>query len=573
MAKAYTFSASGGLVPVDALEAATSINIASSAFVANSSGITMGSDKDITLSGGGEILGLPSTPSDATAAASMAYVQSYADSVASGLDVKKSVHLATAEALAACTYANGTSGVGATLTSDANDFLFVDGIAVEVGDRVLVKDQAASFENGIYVVTGGGSSLTAFVLTRASDADTGGVSGELTPGAFTFVEAGNVNADTGWVVSSPDSAINIGTTAISWTQFSSAGIISAGAGLIKTGNTIDVVSGNSAIVVNANDITLFLGPMSGLEITSGLKIDLDVNPGLALGADGLKVDVNALSDAATEFSAASVGIDYFPFYDAANSATKRVSFAQLASVMAGTGISASNGIFAAALSELDSKGSPDSLDLIVIVDGTDSDSKKASMTSIASVLASLLDGSGLGVMAGELVVNVDNSTIEIDSDSLRLKDGGITAGKLGTGSVTAVKMELVNSVSSLVSAAAVTAPECKAVYLVAASGKVNLSENSQAGAHVQGLFANSSDIAGADENVDLYTVDGSFLTIPSAARAAASFTKGAIVYAIASGILTTDFSGQSSGDWLCPVGTSVDTNKLILRIGSPFQKA
>ena len=573
MAKAYAFSANGGFVPVDALTADTSISIAGGAFAADTNGITMGSNKDITLSGGGEILGLPSTPSASDAAASKAYVQSYADSVASGLDVKSSVALATAEALPASTYDNGASGVGATLTGDANGLLSVDNVAVTVGDRILVKDQADPEENGIYVVTATGGAMAAFVLTRATDADTGGASGKLTSGAFTFVAKGDTNADTGWVLSSPDSAITMGTTEISFTQFSSAGDITAGAGLTKTGSTIDVVSANPAIVVNTNNIELTLAASSGLEISTGLKIDLDSSSGLALGAGGVKLDLSSLADGASGFNSSTIDDDYFAFYDAANSATKRVSFSQLASTMAGTGLSASNGVFAAALSELSSKGSPDSLDLIVIVDGTDSGSKKATMTSIASVLAGLLDGSGLGNSAGELVVNVDDSTIEINSDSLRLKDAGITASKLGTGSVTSVKMELTNGVSGLVSAAAISSPECKAAYLVAASGKVNLSANSQAGAHVQGLLANSADIAGADENVDLYTVDGSFLTIPSAARAAASFTKGAVVYSIASGILTTDYASQSSGDWLCPVGTSVDTDKMILRIGLPFQKA
>ena len=577
MAKAYTFSASGGLVPVDALEAATSINIASSAFVADTNGITMGSNKDITLSGGGEILGLPTTPSASDAAASKAYVQSYADSVASGLDVKKSVVAATTAALTdAVTYDNGASGVGATLTSNSNAAMQqVDGVSLSVGDRVLIKDQADPEQNGIYVVTNAGNIISApYILTRATDADTGGANGEMTPGMFCFVEQGSTNADTGWVLSSPDTAITMGTTEVTFTQFSSSGTITAGAGLTKTGGIIDVVSGNSAIVVNTNDITLTLATNSGLEISSGLKMDLDSNSGLALGAGGVKLDVSALASGAGVFSGSTIDDDYFPYYDVANSATKYVGFAQLASTMAGNGLAASGGVLALALSELSTKASPDSLDMITLVDASDSSSKKASMASLAAIMAGLLDGGALVVESDELAVNVDNSTIEISSDAIQVKDLGITEDKLAASSVTADKLLLSSDSSSLVSNAAITAPLNKAAYVVTATGKVALAANSQAGMHVQGLLGNGSDISAANEDVSLYTVDGSFLSIASAARDSANFTPGAIVYAIASGLLTTDFANDiDSGDWCCPVGTSVGTDSLILRIGLPFQKA
>ena len=585
MAKAYTFSSSGGLVPVDALEAATSISIASAAFAADTSGITMGSDKDITLSGGGEVLGLPATPSSSDAAASKAYVESYAASVASGLDVKKSVTLATNAALAAVTYANGTSGVGATLTADSNGALSVDSVAVVAGDRILVKDQVAGIQNGIYVVTDAGAIGDPFILTRATDADTGGANGELTPGAFTFVEKGTVNADTGWVLSSPDSAITMGSTNIAFTQFSNAGTITAGAGLTKTGNTLDVVSGNPAIVVNANDITLTLASNSGLDISTGLLIDLDSNSGLALGAGGIKIDVSTLSDGSGAFSGTTIDDDYFPYYDVANSATKRISFANFATTMAGVGLAASSGVLALALSELSDVTIDPSADSFAIIDASNSNaSAKETIADFIDAVA----GNGLSASAGVLAVALselmsknspDSSDLVAivdasDSSSKKITMANLSGIIFGAGSVTSAKMKLLTATSSLVSAAAISSPECKAVYLVAGSGKINVTANSQAGMHVQGLLANTSNIAGADEGVDLYTVDGSLLTIPSAARNAANFALGAVVYADASGLLTTDFANDiGSGDWCCPVGTSVTTGSMILRIGLPFQKA
>lgn len=573
MAKAYTFSANGGFVPVDALTADTSISIASGAFAADTNGITMGADKDITLSGGGEILGLPSTPSASDAAASMAYVQSYADSVASGLDVKQSVKVATTADLSAV-YDNGTSGVGATLTASGNGALSVDSVALSANDRVLVKNQTNAEENGIYLVSDAGGVAAPFVLTRATDADTGGASGELTPGAFCFVTEGTAYADTGWVLSSPDTAITMGTTELAFTQFSSAGDISAGAGLTKTGSTIDVVSANTGIVVNADNIELSLASNSGLEISSGLKIDLDSSSGLALGAGGIKFDLGVLSNGAGSFAADYSPLDQIAYYDASASATKRVDLGSLVTEFAGLGLSATSGVLALDLSELTEKGTPTSTDMVALMDDADNSSKLVSMANLAGILADELDGAGLVTNAGALEVNVDDVTIEIASDVVQVKAGGIGSTELASGAVIASKLVLLSSVSSLVSAGALSSPSGKAAYVVQASGKVAASANSEAGMRVCGLFANEANITGADEDVDLHCVDGVHLIIPSAARDAANFTVGATVFAIASGLLTTDFAGDvASGDWACPVGTATAAGTLVLRIGAPIQKA
>ena len=159
--------------------------------------------------------------------------KTYVDAVANGLDVKKSVRVATAAALAACTYNNGAG----TLTGDANGALTVDGVAVAVDNRVLVKDQAAAAQNGFYKVTATGGASAVFVLTRTPDAD---AASELTSGAFTFTEEGTANADNGYVLST-DGAVTLGTTSITFEQFSGAGQISAGNGLTKSGNTINAV--------------------------------------------------------------------------------------------------------------------------------------------------------------------------------------------------------------------------------------------------------------------------------------------------------------------------------------------
>jgi hypothetical protein len=175
---------------------------------------------------------------DPTAATDAANKQ-YVDGVAQGLDVKASVKAATTANIAG-TYANGSSGVGATLTVTFQGALSIDGVSVNtIGDRLLVKDQSTAAQNGIYTVTTVGGPGVSPVLTRATDFD---VNTEI-PGAFTFVETGTTNQDRGFVCTT-DAGATIGTTNITFVQFSSAGSFTAGTGIDITSNTISLATGN-----------------------------------------------------------------------------------------------------------------------------------------------------------------------------------------------------------------------------------------------------------------------------------------------------------------------------------------
>lgn len=156
-----------------------------------------------------------------------AATKAYVDAARSGLDVKQSVRAAT------------TANI--TLSGTQT----VDGVSLIAGDRVLVKDQSTGSQNGIYDVAAGS-------WTRSSDADT---NAEVTAGMFTFVEEGAANADSGWVLST-NTPITLGTTSLTFAQFSGAGQIMAGAGLTKTGNTIDVGGTANRITVNADTIDI-----------------------------------------------------------------------------------------------------------------------------------------------------------------------------------------------------------------------------------------------------------------------------------------------------------------------------
>jgi len=152
------------------------------------------------------------TPTASADAATKAYV----DDAVQGLSAKDSVRVATtANGTLASAFANGQT---------------VDGVTLATGDRVLLKNQTAGAENGIYTVNASGAP------TRAVDFD---ANAEVAKGAFIFVEEGTSNANAGFVLTT-DGAITLGTTALAFTQFSGAGQITAGDGIAKSGNTLSV---------------------------------------------------------------------------------------------------------------------------------------------------------------------------------------------------------------------------------------------------------------------------------------------------------------------------------------------
>jgi hypothetical protein len=213
------------------------------------------------------------TPTTATDAATKQYV----DDVAQGLNIHAASYAATTANLNA-TYANGTSGVGATLTNAGTQAAFAtDGTTPSLNDRILVKDQTTASQNGIYTLTIVGSVSTNWVLTRATDFDT---SVEIAGGDFTFVDNGTTLANTGWV--QIDEVTTIGTDPIEFEQFSGAGTYIAGDGLTLTGTTFAVGAGtgisvgadtvgiNTAVVVTKYAANVGNGSATSYTITHNL---------------------------------------------------------------------------------------------------------------------------------------------------------------------------------------------------------------------------------------------------------------------------------------------------------------
>lgn len=208
------------------------------------------------------------TPSDnSTKLATTAYVDA---AIISGPAIDACKY-ATVSALAAVTYSNGSSGVGATLTGVSVGALSVDGVTPSLNDRVLVKNQVSTFQNGIYSVTVVGSVGAPFVLTRTTDYNQ---SADIDIGDTTFISAGNTLANTTWAQNGTTDP-TIGTDPITFTQTAGVGSFTAGNGISITGASIAIdtsVTVDKTTVQTLSNKT-FVAPALGTPI-SGVATNL-----------------------------------------------------------------------------------------------------------------------------------------------------------------------------------------------------------------------------------------------------------------------------------------------------------
>jgi hypothetical protein len=208
----------------------SSLTIGTTAISLGSSSLTLGGLTSVTVT------------QDPASALQLATKQ-YVDAVAEGLHVHASCAAATTGTLASITggtvtYNNGTAGVGATLTLSVA-LTTLDGYTLVNGDRVLVKNEVTSANNGIYTWATGGT-----VLTRATDFDT---AAEMASGDFTFISYGTLYGSTGWVQTDPVTVV--GTSPVTWIQFSGSGAYTAGTGLTLTGTQFSIT--NTAVTAAA----------------------------------------------------------------------------------------------------------------------------------------------------------------------------------------------------------------------------------------------------------------------------------------------------------------------------------
>ena len=223
-----------------------------------------------------------------------AATKAYVDSVATGLNIHDPVRLATTAALPAVTPAG--SGVGKTLTANAHGALLVDGKAVALTDRILVKNQVNAVDDGIYTVTTLGvddvlpGDGVAFVLTRATDYD-GSPANEVTNGDYFFVTDGNTLINNSYVQLDANPIV-IDTNALDFGLFSRAEQIVAGSGISRVNNTLSVNVDASSIDINGSgqvevkDLGISTGKIAAAAVTKA-KIAADVaGAGLTQNVDG-----------------------------------------------------------------------------------------------------------------------------------------------------------------------------------------------------------------------------------------------------------------------------------------------
>lgn len=207
----------------------------------------------------------PTVPTPTTA--SQAANKGYVDGAIQGLDIKDSVI--------------ALSKVNVDITAGLPT---IDGVSITAGQRVLLVAQTDGIENGIWLAAAG-------AWSRPSDF----ANGSQAATDFVFVEQGTTAADTGWVCTTNSPNDVVGTDALTWVQFSSAGVILPGQGLDKVGNTLNVktaaaqgtqIAGDNQVGVKIAN----LNPGLALEAT-GIKAVADAQRGLTLGAAGMGLDI------------------------------------------------------------------------------------------------------------------------------------------------------------------------------------------------------------------------------------------------------------------------------------------
>lgn len=209
------------------------------------------------------ITGLPQ-PVNASDAVPLSYVQG----LVQGISAVPSV-----QALASTNIANMTG----TMT--------VDGVALVVGNRILLTGQTTGKTNGVWVIQSG-------AWTRPTVAPDY-LTGSSAAGRFCFIEQGSVWGKTGWLCNSVPGSDVVDSNTLSFTQFSALGEVNAGSGLVESGsngNTIAIaLATNSGLQFTASQLDLLLAPTGGLQKTAAglgaLLADITLNS----SASGLKV--------------------------------------------------------------------------------------------------------------------------------------------------------------------------------------------------------------------------------------------------------------------------------------------
>ncbi len=343
-------------------------------------------------------------------ASSDVVIKSQLDAVTAGLDPKDSVRVAT------------TANITLSLVQT------IDGVSLSALDRVLVKDQTDLTENGLYDVQAG-------AWTRTEDAD-GNPLGEVSGGMYTFVEEGTTNADTGWVVTS-DGDLVPGTDDIEFTQFSGGTTVTAGAGITLTGTVVSADVDNTSIINNSggNSLAVKAGGITDTELATDSVTAIKVVDGTLTG---IKLDSAVAGSGLTQNGtthALDVDVDNTTITIGASGLQANAS--AISADLAGAGLI----VGAGGVLDVDVDGTTIEIvgDTLNVVDDGIGTTQLAADSVDKTIINADVAGPGLvQAVGGELEINVDHSTLEIDTDVVIVKAAGITeveiaSSALGTG--------------------------------------------------------------------------------------------------------------------------------------------
>jgi hypothetical protein len=277
----------------------------------------------------------------------------------------------------------------------------IDGVTLANDDRVLVKDQTTQSQNGVYVFAGSGSAMS-----RSSDCDS---AAELN-GAAVFVKEGSTSADQGFTQTGE--IVTLGTNNVVWVQFTGLGQITAGDGLSKSGNTLSVDVGDG---MSTSGGQLVVSNGAALDFNAG---DLDVQ------VDDSSIEVNGsnqLQVKANGITTSMIG-------------TNQVTGNEIAGLTVGTANLADSSVTSAKLGA-------SSVSAVKIASNAVTSDKIQSNAVTESKIATSVAGDGLsGGNGSALAVQVDDTGIEIASNTLQLKNLGVSTAKIQDSAITTAKI-------------------------------------------------------------------------------------------------------------------------------------
>jgi hypothetical protein len=327
--------------------------------------------------------------------------KTYLDQRLNGLDWKESVRVAT------------------TANVDLSSMpAIVDGVTLASGNRFLAKDQTTASENGIYIFNGNGSAAT-----RATDADE---NAEVTANLAVMASEGTANGDIGFTLTTNDPIV-VGTTALTFVQFSSMANVTAGDGLSRTGNELDVVTDDATLTINGG-------------VTSGGAVKIkDLGVGTTQLAANAVTTAKILDSNVTSAKLATDAVITIKIADN-NVTTAKIADANVTDVKLAT-----DSVTTAKIAALNVTAAKLAVDSVTTTKIADLNVTTAKINDDAVTTVKILDS------------NVTANKLAADSvTTAKILDSNVTANKLATDSVTTAKIVDLNVTTLKINDAAVT---------------------------------------------------------------------------------------------------------------------